>query len=76
MNMVQVYFMREGGTVPACHLESFALVSCTEEAAFSVWVPDRARTLFSSRESEKHIEKISLFNDAQLLRLERSGDRS
>ena len=31
MNMVQVYFMRGGGKVPVCHLESFALVSCTEE---------------------------------------------
>jgi len=53
MNMVQVYFMRGAGTVPVCHLESFALVSCTEVAAFSVWVPDPAGTLFSSTESEK-----------------------
>jgi len=66
MNMVQVYFMREEGTVPVCHLETFVLVSCIEQAAFSLWVPDPAGTLFSSRESEKYIENISLFNNSQL----------
>lgn len=42
MNMVQVYFMRGGGTVPVCHLGSFALVSYTEESAVSVQVPEAA----------------------------------